>query len=196
MDFSKALEAMKTGKKISRKGLYGLDISLEVYPGGIHKTIALTRNDGTKQLNYKVDSSDLLAEDWEIIDETLNDTTLDPEPSRLIFSNISTLEEDFHISLPSMGIDKTLKAGSWTIQQDIYPMKTVLEFIELDTNNPQKILNNYRKWLETAISDWKAQIEICVSEKQYTSAGEFENNVRILERCLEKLDLISNEQNN
>ncbi len=198
MDFSKALEAMKEGKKVRRSnwenGAY-LSIGLKEQYGT--ETIILTSYiDGVRlDSHYCPISRDLLVGNWELVEDIPNDNPLYPELSPRLFSNTSILKDDFHISLPSMNVDKTLKEGSWTLQQEVFPTKTVLEFRELKNTYPQSALTIYRTWLETVISDWKAQIEICVTEKQYTSAGEFEKNVRLLERCLEKLDMIVNEQN-
>lgn len=119
MDFGKALEAMKAGKKIRRtsweKGISILLGTKEQYGDDITIASYIMKN-GSEIEMYPLRIHDILAEDWEILEDGM------------MFSKTDLLKENLHISLPSFGFDETFEAGKWTVKKDTYPMKVVLEF--------------------------------------------------------------------
>ena len=80
MNFGKALEALKEGKKVARKGWNGKGMFLFlVFPEKIitnadveihsaHESIAMRTVDSSIVVGWLASQTDMLAEDWEIID--------------------------------------------------------------------------------------------------------------------------------
>ena len=76
MNFGQAIEALKIGKKVARKGWNGKDMFLILIPAGnamycgydMQDCIGMKTANGVMQPGWVASQNDMLAEDWEVIE--------------------------------------------------------------------------------------------------------------------------------
>ena len=170
MDFSKAFEAMKNGKKVKKSGWNDVYIIFEA-PDNFYRF----RPSGLKE-DWYFGNNDILAEDWEIVE--------DIQEVKLHIKEYFTCPKCGHENIGfhlDNGVSTCTKCGT-----------RVKTLPRCDRSNKKygEIVSTYKEYLEKMISGFEDDTKECIASEQYQSAGISTWYKEAYEMCLQALNKI------